>query len=65
MSPGEKRRDMVGNTDVKDRIECAQICNIIKKKAREDNRKFNQEIKREMIMTSKSLRKVRRTQKLG
>ena len=34
------------------------------KKAREDIRKYNKEILRETIMTSKSLKKVKRTQKL-
>ena len=42
-----------------------RICNTIKKKTREDIRKYNQEIIRATIVTSRSLRKVRRTQKLG
>ena len=49
----------------KHRIEFAVICKTIKKKAREDIRKYNQEIIRETIMASKSLRKVQGTQKLG
>ena len=44
--------------------ECAEICKTIKKKAREDIRKYNHEIIRETIMASKSLRKVGRTQRL-
>ena len=56
-----KRREMAGNGDNKQRIEYANICKTIKKKAREDIRKYNQET----IMESKSLKKVRRTQKLG
>ena len=43
----------------------AEICKTIKKKTREDIRKYNQEITREMITASKSLKKVRRAQKLG
>jgi hypothetical protein len=60
-----KQREIVGDGDDKQRIEYAEICKIIKKNAREDTRKYNQEIIREMIMASKSLRIVRRTQKLG
>ena len=60
-----KRREMVENGDDKQRIEYAEICKTIKKKAREDIRKYNQEIIRETIVASKNLRKVRRTQKLG
>ena len=53
------------NGDNKQRIEYAEICKTIKTKAREDIRKYNQEIIRETIMASKSLKKVQRTQKLG
>ena len=56
------RREMVGNDD-KQRIVYAEIFKTIKKKAREDIRKYNQEIKRETIVASRRLRKVRRTQK--
>ena len=56
---------MVENGDNKQRIEYAEICKTIKTKAREDIRKYNQEIIRETIMASKSLKKVQRTQKLG
>ena len=55
---------MVENGDDKQRTESAEIGKTIKKKAREDTRKHNQEIIWETIVTSKSLRKVRRTQKL-
>ena len=60
-----KRREMAGNADNKQRIEYAVICKTIKKKPREDIRKYNHEIIRETIMASKSLKKVRRTQMLG
>ena len=56
---------MAGNGDNKQRIEYAEICNTIKKKAREDTRKYNHEIIRETAMASMSLKKVRRTQMLG
>jgi len=49
------RREMVGNSDDKHRIEYAEICKTIKKKARVDIRKYNQEIIRETIIASKSL----------
>ena len=65
MSPDDETTKMVGNGDDKQLIEYAEICKTIKKKAREDIRKYNQEITRETIMTSKSLLKVRRRQKLG
>ena len=42
-----KRRVMAGNGDNKQRIEYAEICKTIKKKAREDIRKYNQEIIRQ------------------
>ena len=60
-----KRREMVENGDDKQRAEYAEIRNIIKKKARNDTRKYYKEIVRETIMGSKSLKKFRRTQKLG
>ena len=59
-----KRREMAENGDNKQRIEYAEICKTIKKKAREDIRKNNHEIIRETVMASKSLKKVRRTQML-
>ena len=40
------------------------VCKTIKNKAREDIRKYNEEIIREMIVTSKSLKKVQRVQML-
>ena len=43
----------------------AEICKAIKKKAREDIRKYSNEIIRESIMGSKSLNTVRRTEMLG
>ena len=43
----------------------AEICKPIKKKARADINKYNQESIRETIVTSKSLKKVRRTLKPG
>ena len=53
------KRKIVGNGDGdgKQRLEYAEICKIIKKKEREDIRKYNQEIIRETIMTPKSLTK--------
>ena len=56
-----KRREMAGNGDDKQRIEYAEISNTIKRKARDDTRKYNQEIIRETIVTSKSLRKLSST----
>ena len=61
----KKRREMAGKGDNKQRIEYAEICKTTKKKAREDIRKYNQEIIRETIMAPISLKKVRRTHKLG
>ena len=52
------------NGDDKQQIEYAEICKTIKTKAREDIRKYNQEIVRDTIVTSKSLKKVQRTQEL-
>ena len=60
-----KRREMAGNADNKQRIEYTEICKTIKNITREDIWKYNQEIIREPIMASKSLKKVRRTQMLG
>ena len=55
----------MGKGDDKQRIEYAEISKTVKKKAREDIRKYYEKITREIITTSKSLRKVRGTQKLG
>ena len=49
----------------KQRIYYAEICKTIRKKGREDISKYNQDIIRDTIMTSKSLKKVKRTQNLG
>ena len=53
------------NGDDKQRVKYAEICKTIKKKAREDIGKYNHEIIGETIMVSKSLKKVRRPQKLS
>ena len=45
-----KPREMAENGDNKQRIEHAEICKAIKKKAREDIRKYIQETIRETIM---------------
>ena len=60
-----KRRKIAENGDNRQRIEKAEIYKNIKTKAKDDIRKYNQEIIRETIIVSKSLKKVRRTQKLG
>ena len=60
-----KRREMAANGDNKQRIEYVEISKTIKKKAREDIWKYNHDLIRETIMASKSLKKVRRTQRLG
>ena len=60
-----KRREMAENGDNKQRIEYAEICKTIKKKAREDIRKYNQDIIQEVIMATKSLKKVRSMHKLA
>ena len=60
-----KRREVAENGVNKQRIEYADIFKTIKKKARDDIRKHNQEIIRETTMTSNSLKKVRKTQKLS
>ena len=52
-----KRREIAGNGDNKQRIEYAEIYKIIKKKTRDDIRKYNQEIIRETNMASNSLKK--------
>ena len=49
-----KRRDIVENGNDKQRIEYAEIYKTIKKKARENIRKYNYEIIRETIMTEES-----------
>ena len=46
-------------------IEYAEICKTITSRAKEDIRKYNQEIIRETIMVSKNLRILQRTQNLG
>ena len=56
---------MVGNGDDKQQIEYAEISKTIKKKAREDINKYDREVICETIVASKSLRKVRTTQKLA
>ena len=52
---------MVENGDDKQRLEYAEICKTIMKKARDEIRKYNQET----ILASQSMRKGRRKQKLG
>ena len=59
-----KRRKISENGENKQRIDYPEICKTIKKKAREDTTKYIQEIIRETIMTSKSMKKVRRTQRI-
>ena len=56
---------MAGKGDNQQRIEYAEICKSIKKKARDDIRKYNHEILRETIKAPKSLKNVRRTQMLS
>ena len=56
---------MVGNGDDKQHIEYVEIVKTTKKKVREDIRKYHQDIIRQMVVTPKSLKKVRRTQRLG
>ena len=60
----KKRREMVKNT-ARDCIEYIEICKTLKKKAKEDIRKYNLDTIRKTIETSKSLNKVRRTHILG
>ena len=59
-----KNREMVKNT-ARDCIEYTEICKTLKKKAKEDTRKYNLDTIRKTIETSKSLIKVRRTHILG
>ena len=56
---------MVGNGNDKQITEYAEICKIIKEKARADIRKYKKNIMRETTMASKSLKNIRRKQKLG
>ena len=60
-----KRNELVGIGDDKQRLEYAEICKKIKKKSKENTRKYNLEIIRETFMASKSLKKATRTQTLG
>ena len=60
----KKHREMVKNT-ARDCIEYTEICKTLKKKAKEDIRKYNLDTIRKTIETSKSLNKVRRTHILG
>ena len=61
----KERREMIENKTPRDHIEYVEICNTIKKKAREDIRKHNLDEIRETIEATKSLKKVRRTHSLG
>ena len=61
----KKRREMIENKTPRDHIEYVEICEAIKKKAKEDIRKHNLDEIRETIEASKSLKKVRRTHSLG
>ena len=56
---------MIENKTPRDHIEYVEICNTIKKKAREDIRKYNLYEIRERIEASKSMKNVRRTHRLG
>ena len=49
-----KRREMAEHGDNRQRINYAEICKTIKKNAREDIRKNNQDIIRETIMASRA-----------
>ena len=60
----KKRREMVKNT-ARNCIEYTEICKTLKKKVKEDIRKYNLYTMRKTIQTSKSLKKVRRTHILG
>ena len=60
----KKRREMLKNT-ARDYIEYTEICKTLKKKAKEDIRKYNLDSIRKTIETSQSLNKVRRTHILG
>ena len=61
----KKRREMIENNTHRDHIEYVEIFMTMKKKAREDIRKHNLDEIRETIEASKSLKKVRRTPRLG
>ena len=61
----KKRREIIENNTPRDHIEYVEICNIIKKKAREDILKHNLDEIRETIEASKSLKKIRKTHNLG
>ena len=61
----KKRREMTENTTPRDHIKYVEICKTTKKKAKEDTRKHNLDEIRETIEASKSLKKVRRTHRLG
>ena len=56
----KKRREMIANKTPRDHIEYVEICQTIKKKAREDIRKHNLDEIRETIEASKSLKKGQR-----
>ena len=60
----KKRRKMVKNT-ARYCIEYTEICKTLKKRAKEDIRKYNLDTIRKTIETSQSLNKVRRTHILG
>ena len=55
---------MIENKTPRDNIEYVEIFKTIKKKARDDIRKYNLDEIRETIEASKSMNKVRRTHKL-
>ena len=61
----KKHRDMIESNTPRDQIEYVEICNTIKKKAREDIRKHNFDEIRETIEAYKSFKKVRRTHSRG
>ncbi len=61
----EQRREMTENETPRDHIEYVEICNTIKKKAREDIRKHNLNEFRETIEATKSLKRVRSIHSLG
>ena len=61
----KKLREMIDKKTLRDHIEYVEICKTIKKKAREDIRKHNLYEIRETSEASRSLKKVRRTHRLG
>lgn len=62
----KKRRLLVGNNNSpRCRLEYVETCKTIKKKVREDIRQHNLKTVRQAIETSKSIKKVRRSQALG